>query len=66
MFMVGVRKNICTTLFLEAEELHFQSTGKANVCIFIIISLRRLAVWASEDISKFFILIETFGNSIMF
>ena len=28
-----------------------------------IISLRRLAVWASQNILKFFILIEVFGNS---
>ena len=34
IFLVGVRGNICTAPFLEAQELHFRSTGKANNCIF--------------------------------
>ena len=28
MFLVGVRKNICTAPFLDAQELHSRSTGK--------------------------------------
>ena len=35
MFLFGVRKNICTKPFLEAQELHCLRTLKANVCIFI-------------------------------
>ena len=33
MFLVGARKKICTASFLGAQELHSQSTGKANVLI---------------------------------
>ena len=39
MFLFGVRKDICTAPFLDAEELHSWSTLKANVCIFLYISL---------------------------
>ena len=42
MFLFGVRKNICTPPFLDAQELHSWSTLKANVCIFLYISLRNL------------------------
>ena len=41
MFLVGVRKKICTTPFLEAQELHSPSTLKGNVCIFLYISVRK-------------------------
>ena len=41
MFLFGVRKNICTATFLDAQELHCWSTLKANVCIFLHISLRK-------------------------
>ena len=40
MVLLGARANICTTPFLEAQELHFWSTLKANVCIFLHISVR--------------------------
>ena len=33
-YVSGVRKSICTALFLKAKELHFQSTWKASVSIF--------------------------------
>ena len=36
MFLVGVRKNIYTAPFLDAQELHYQSTWKANVCILML------------------------------
>ena len=35
MFLIGVRKNICTAPFLDAQELHSSKTLKANVCIFL-------------------------------
>ena len=37
---VWCQKNICTTPFLNAQELHFWGTLKANVCIFLYISLK--------------------------
>ena len=39
MFLLVVRENICTAPFLEAQELHFWNTLKANVCIFLYISV---------------------------
>ena len=41
MFLLGVRENICTAIFLDAQELHFWSTLKANACIFLYISVRK-------------------------
>ena len=41
MFLFGVRKNICTAPFVAAQELHSWSTLKANVCIFLYISLKK-------------------------
>ena len=41
IFLFGFRKNICTASFLDAYEPHSWSTLKANVCIFLYISLRR-------------------------
>ena len=41
MFLLGVRENICTAIFLDAQELHFWSTLKANVYIFLYISVRK-------------------------
>ena len=40
MFLFGVRKNIRTAPFLDAQELYSWSTLKANVCIFLYISDR--------------------------
>ena len=42
MFLFGVRENICTAIFLDAQELHFWSTLKANVYIFLYISVRKV------------------------
>ena len=39
MFLFGIRKNIGTAPFLDAQELHAWSTLKANVCIFLYISV---------------------------
>ena len=41
MFLLGVRENICTAIFLDAQELHCWSTLKANVYIFLYISVRK-------------------------
>ena len=41
MFLFGVRKNIWTTLFLEAQEMHSWSNLKANISIFLYISLKK-------------------------
>ena len=41
MFLFGVRKNICTAPFLDGQELHSWNTLKANVCIFLYISVRK-------------------------
>ena len=38
-FLFGVRKNICTTPFFDAQELHSWSILKANVGIYLFISL---------------------------
>ena len=39
-FWLVSKKNICTALFLDAQELHSQSTQKANVFIFLYISVK--------------------------
>ena len=39
MFLIGVRKNICTVSFLDAQEVHSWSTSKGNVCIFLYIAV---------------------------
>ena len=41
MVPCGVKKNIYTTPFLDAHELHSWSSFKANVCIFLYISLKK-------------------------
>ena len=42
MFLFGVRKNIWAAPFLDTKELHSWSTLKANVCIFLYISVRKV------------------------
>ena len=42
LFVFGVRKNICSASFLDAQEPHSWSTLKAYVCIFLYISVRKL------------------------
>ena len=42
MVPCGAKKNIYTTPFLDAQELHSWSTFKANVCIFLYISLKKI------------------------
>ena len=49
---VSVRKNICTGPFLDAQELHSQSTLKANVCIFLYIAV---IFFYSRDLASFYL-----------
>ena len=52
MFLVGVRKSICTATFLKTKELHFRSTRKASVCKFDYISIRKfLFQWRRKLLS---------------
>ena len=48
-FLFGVRKNICTAPFPDAQELLSWSTLKANVSIFLYISLRKIFVSKIEQ-----------------
>ena len=41
MFLFGVRKKNCNGPFLDIHEMHSSSTLKANICIFLYISLRK-------------------------
>ena len=41
-FWLISEKNISTAPFLDVQELHSQSTSKANLCIFLYISARKL------------------------
>ena len=52
MLLCIVRKNIYTTLFQVAQELHCWSTLKANVCIFLYISIKRLCF---RDVVRFYL-----------
>ena len=54
MFLCGVRRNTCTTPFLNAQELHFCSTLKANVCIFLYISLKKHCF---RDVASFYLVV---------
>ena len=40
MFLFGVGKNICTAPFLDTQVLHSKSTLKADVFIYLYISVR--------------------------
>ena len=44
MFLVGVRKIICTATVLDAQELYSWSTWKEDACIFLL----RSKVFVSE------------------
>ena len=50
MFLFGVRKDICTAAFLDAQELHSWSTFKANVCIFLYISVRKFLLQTRSEV----------------
>ena len=51
MFLIGVRKNICTALFLDAQEVHSWSTSKGNVCIFLYIAVSN---FCSKEVVRFY------------
>ena len=53
MFLVGVRKNICIASFIDSQELHSWSTLKANVFIFLYISVRK---FFSKDVVRFYLM----------
>ena len=42
MFLVGVRKAIYTAPFLDTKELHSRSFGKANICIFLYVFVKKV------------------------
>ena len=50
IYLFGVRKHICTASFLDPQELHSWSTLKANVCIFLYISVRKFLFQRSSKI----------------
>ena len=39
IWLVSKKKNICTVPFLDSQEMHSRSTLRANVCIFLYISV---------------------------
>ena len=41
MFLFGVRKNICTAPFLDAQQLHSWSTLKTDIRIFLSVSIKK-------------------------
>ena len=73
------KKNICTALFLDAQELYsritciflqifvqnllFQCIGSFYLVGGEIISIRQITVWDFYNVIEYFILIEIFGNS---
>ena len=59
MFLFGVRKNICTTSFPDVQELLSWNTLKANVCIFLYISLRKFCL---ENLARFYLVVWEVGG----
>ena len=59
MFLLGVRKNICTAPFPDVQELLSWSPLKANVCIFLYISLKKFCF---KDIVRFYLVIRGIGE----
>ena len=59
MFLFAVRKNICTAPFLEAQEPYSWSTLKANVCVFLLISVRN---FCSKDVVRFYLMGMSWGG----
>ena len=54
MFLFGVRNNICTASFLDAQEPHSWSALKANFCTFLYISVRKYLF--ARDVVRFYLL----------
>ena len=63
MCLLGARENICTAPFLDAQELHFRSTLKANVCIFLYISVRN---FFPTDVVTFYLMGVGWGKAEWF
>ena len=61
MFLFRVRKDICTTPFLDAHKLYSQSLLKANVRIFLNISGRK---FFSKDVARFYLIEDGFGRRL--
>ena len=59
MFLFGVRKNICTASFPDAQELLSWNTLKANICIFLYISLRKFCL---KDLARFYMMVWEVGG----
>ena len=59
MFLFGVRKNICTASFPDAQELLSWNTVKSNVCIFLYISLRKFCF---KDLARFYTVVWGVGG----
>ena len=59
MFLCSVRKNVCTTPFLDAQQLHFWSTLKANVRIFLYISPKNFCF---RDVVRFYLVAVRWGR----
>ena len=59
MFLFGVRKNICTTSFPDVQELLSWNTLKANVCIFLYISLRKFCL---KNLARFYLVVWEVGG----
>ena len=65
MFVVGVRKNICTAPFLKAQEL-FYLVGGGGRGGGLKIPFRQSDVWNSQNVLKFFISIEILEIQLFF
>ena len=61
MFLFRIRKDICTTPFLDAHKLYSQSLLKANVRIFMNISGRK---FFSKDVVRFYLIEDVFGRRL--
>ena len=53
MYLIGVRKNIYTAPFLDAQGLHSQRVWKANVCVFLNCK-SRFEHLCSRDVESFY------------
>ena len=60
IFPFGVRKNIWTAPFPDAQELLSWNTLKPNVCIFLYISLRKFSF---KDLARFYLVVWELGEA---
>ena len=52
IFLSGVRRDICTSQFLDTQELDSLSTLKANISIFLYFSVRKFLFQRRSEISS--------------